>query len=144
MADIKFVVSDPKTGKAYNVTVTGPKINKLVGKSIGSEVDGEAFGLPGYMLVITGGSDNIGVPMRRDIPGQSRRKVLVAGGTGYHPVSYGIRRRRLLRGREVSGDCVQVNAKVSAYGSKSLEELVPKEEKKEAKKEAARAPVKKK
>lgn len=138
MADIKIVVSDPKTGKAYNVTVTGAKINKLVGKPIGSEVDGEAAGLPGYTLVITGGSDNTGVPMRRDIPGQSRKKVLVAGGTGYHPVSDGMRRRRLLRGGEVSSECVQVNAKVAAYGAKTLDELVPKEEKKDAAKTPAR------
>lgn len=137
MADFKLVVSDPKSGKAYNVDVTGPKVNKFIGKPIGSEIDGDSAGLAGYTLVITGGSDKDGVPMRRDLPGQPRRKVLVAGGTGYHAKSEGMRKRKLLRGNELSADLVQVNAKVTAYGPKSLDEIVPKTEKKA---EAAKQP----
>jgi len=145
MADFKLVVSDPKSGKAYNIDVAGAKTNKFIGRPIGSEVEGDAAGLPGYKLVITGGSDKDGVPMRGDLPGQVRRRVLVSGGEGYHPVSDGMRRRKLLRGNEISGDLVQVNARVAEYGEKSLDELVPKKEK-DAKKEAAapaRAPAKK-
>ncbi|AFD00120.1 SSU ribosomal protein S6E [Methanocella conradii HZ254] len=142
MADFKLVVSDPKTAKAYNIDVTGPRTAKLVGKAIGAEVDGEAVGLTGYTLVITGGSDKDGVPMRKDLPGQGRRRVLVAGGVGYHPKSDGMRKRKTLRGNEISGDLVQVNAVVKSYGPKPLEELVPKTEgagkkKKEEKKKAA-------
>ncbi len=144
MADFKLVVSDPKTGKAYNIDVTGPKTAKFVGKAIGTELDGEAAGLTGYTLVITGGSDKDGVPMRKDLPGQGRRKVLVAGGIGYHPKSDGMRKRKTLRGSEVSGDLVQVNASITAYGPKPIEEIVPKTEgegkkKKEAKKAASPA-----
>ena len=139
MADFKLVVSDPKSGKAYNVDVTGPKINKFIGKPIGSEIDGDSAGLAGYTLVITGGSDKDGVPMRGDLPGQPRRKVLVAGGTGYHAKSEGMRKRKLIRGNEISSDLVQVNAKVTAYGPKTLEELVPKTEKPKA--EGGRAPA---
>ena len=131
MADFKLVVSDPKTGKAYNVDVTGAKSNKFIGKSIGSEIEGEAAGLPGYKLVITGGSDKDGMPMRGDLPGQVRRRILVSGGVGYHPVSDGMRKRKLLRGAEISGDLVQLNMKVVAYGDRTLDELVPKKEKKE-------------
>lgn len=131
MADFKLVVSDPKTGKAYNVDVTGPKVNKFIGRPIGSEIDGENAGLPGYTLVITGGSDKTGIPMRGDVPGQVRRRVLVSGGIGYHPVNDGMRKRKLLRGDEISAELVQINAKVSAYGEKTLEELAPKKEKKE-------------
>lgn len=140
MADFKLVVSDPKTGKAYNLDVAGPKTVKFVGKAIGTEVDGEAVGLSGYTLVITGGSDKDGVPMRRDLPGQVRRKILVAGGVGYHPKEDGMRRRKTLRGNEISADLIQVNAAVKAYGPKPIEEIVPKTEegagkkKKEAKK----------
>jgi small subunit ribosomal protein S6e len=142
MADFKLVVSDPKTTKAYNLDVTGPKTAKLIGKTIGAEVDGEAVGLPGYTLVITGGSDKDGVPMRKDLPGAGRRRILVAGGIGYHPKSDGMRKRKTLRGNEVSGDLVQVNAVIKAYGPKPIEELVPKTEgagkkKKEEKKKAA-------
>lgn len=145
MADFKLVVSDPKTGKAYNIDITGPKSNKFIGTVIGSEVDGESAGLPGYKLMITGGSDKDGIPMREDLPGQSRRKVLVAGGIGFHPESEGMRKRKLLRGNEVSGDLVQVNAKITGYGPKPIEELVPKTEKKEgtATAPAGKAPAKK-
>ncbi len=148
MADFKLVVSDPKTGKAYNIDVAGPRTAKFVGKAIGTEIDGDAAGLTGYTLVITGGSDKDGVPMRQDLPGQGRRKVLVAGGIGYHPKTEGMRKRKTLRGNEVSGDIVQVNAVVKAYGPRPIEEMVPKVEgegkkKKEEKKKAAAAPARK-
>ena len=132
MADFKLVVSDPKSGKAYNVDIVGPKINKFVGKPIGSEIEGESAGLNGYTLVITGGSDKDGVPMRRDLPGQPRRRVLVANGTGYHAKSEGMRKRKLLRGNEISSDLVQVNAKVTGYGPQTLDEIIPKVEKPKA------------
>jgi small subunit ribosomal protein S6e len=142
MADFKLVVSDPKTGKAYNVDVAGAKSNKIVGKPIGTEFEGDVAGLPGYKLVITGGSDKDGVPMRDDLPGQMRRRILVSGGVGYHPAADGMRKRKLLRGNEVVPELVQLNAKVVAYGEKTLDELVPKKEKKEGA-PGARAPAKK-
>ncbi len=132
MADFKLVISDPKTGKAYNVDVAGAKSNKIIGKSIGTEIEGDVAGLPGYKIMITGGTDKDGMPMRGDLPGQSRRRILVSGGVGYHPVADGMRKRKLLRGNEVTADLVQLNAKVTAYGDKPLDELVPKKEKKEA------------
>jgi|SRR5271157_1256807 len=144
MADFKLVVSDPKTGKAYNLDVAGPKTIKFIGKPIGSEIDGEAAGLTGYTLVITGGSDKDGVPMRKDLPGQARRKLLVSGGIGYHPVSEGMRKRKTVRGNEISAELVQVNVSVKEYGPKPIEEIVPKTEvgagkkKKEQKKTAPR------
>jgi small subunit ribosomal protein S6e len=132
MADFKLVVSDPKTGKAYNVDVAGAKSNKIIGRPIGSEIEGDVAGLPGYTLAITGGTDKDGMPMRGDLPGQGRRRLLVSGGVGYHPVADGMRKRKLLRANEVTAEIVQLNAKVTAYGDKPLEELVPKKEKKEA------------
>jgi small subunit ribosomal protein S6e len=131
MADFKLVVSDPKTGKAYNVDVAGAKSNKIIGKPIGSELEGDVAGLPGYKLVITGGTDKDGMPMRGDLPGQGRRRILLSGGVGYHPVADGMRKRKLLRANEVTAELVQLNAKVVAYGDKTLDELVPKKEKKE-------------
>jgi small subunit ribosomal protein S6e len=142
MADFKLVVSDPKTGKAYNVDVAGAKSNKIIGKPIGSEIEGDVAGLPGYKLMITGGSDNTGVPMRDDLPGQMRRRILVSGGVGYHPEVAGMRKRKLLRGNEIVPELVQLNAKVVTYGDKTLDELVPKKEKKEGA-AGGRAPAKK-
>ena len=141
MADFKLVVSDSKTGKAYNIDVAGPKTTKFVGHAIGTEVDGESVGLAGYTLVITGGSDKDGVPMRGDLAGQGRRKVLVSGGVGYHPKADGMRKRKTLRSNEVTAELVQVNAKIKDYGAKPIEEIVPKTEgagkKKKAEKKTA-------
>ena len=141
MADFKLVVSDSKTGKAYNFDVAGPKTTKFVGKAIGTEVDGESVGMTGYTLLITGGSDKDGVPMRGDLPGQGRRKVLVAGGIGYHPKADGMRKRKTLRANEITPELVQVNAVIKEYGAKPIEEIAPKvdeaaKKKKEEKKAA--------
>ncbi len=147
MADFKLVVSDSKTGKAYNIDIAGPRTTKFIGKAIGTEVDGEAAGLTGYTLVITGGSDKDGVPMRGDLPGQGRRKVLVAGGVGYHPKEEGMRKRKTLRSNEIASELVQVNAMIKEYGPKPIEEIVPKSEgagkKKKEEKKAATAAKKK-
>ena len=135
MADFKVVVSDPKT-KAYQFDVTGAEANKLVGKSIGQTVEGSIVGLQGYTLKITGGSDKSGMVMRPDIPGPKRQKVLVASGVGYAPVSNGVRRRKMMRGREIAPDIVQVNAVVVEHGEKSIDKILGGEEEEAAEVEA--------
>ncbi len=127
MADFKVVVSDPKT-KAYQFDVTGAEANKFIGKAIGQTVDGGTVGLQGYTLKITGGSDKSGMVMRPDVPGPKRQKVLVAGGVGYTPVSKGVRRRKMMRGREIAPDIVQINAVVVEYGDKTIEKILGGEE----------------
>lgn len=123
MADFKVVVSDPKS-KAYQFDVTGAEANKFIGKAIGETVNGDLVGLPGYTLEITGGSDNSGFVMRKDLPGPKRQKVLVAGGVGCSPKAKGTRRRKFLRGREIAPDIVQINSKVVGYGDKSIEDIL--------------------
>ncbi|MEZ5333972.1 MAG: 30S ribosomal protein S6e [Methanolobus sp.] len=123
MADFKVVVADPKT-KSYQFDVTGAEANKFIGKSIGETVDGAAVGLAGYTLKITGGSDKSGMVMRPDLPGPRRQRVLVANGTGYSPVAKGVRRRKMMRGREVAPDIVQINTVVAEYGSDAIAKIL--------------------
>jgi small subunit ribosomal protein S6e len=140
MVEFKVVLSDTKTGMAYNLAVTGGAAGSFVGKKIGDEVDGGPVGLAGYRMRITGGTDRVGTPARKDIPGMARRKVLLSGGRGYHPVHEGERRRKSVRGSEITGDFVQINAVVSAWGEKPLAEQLGKpagEGKEEAAKPAA-------
>lgn len=148
MAEFKVVVADPKTGRAYNVDAGSGTAGALIGKKIGDEVDGGPLGLAGYKMMITGGSDRTGTPANRSLPGAGRKNLLVAGGTGYHPRMDGQRRRKMLRAREITADFVQVNAKVTAYGEKTLEEIFPAKPEGEKKAEgatpAAKAPAKKK
>jgi small subunit ribosomal protein S6e len=125
MADFRVVVSDSKTGKAYQVVSSGAEANKLIGKKIGDTVNGDSVGLAGYTLKLTGGSDKDGFAMRGDLPGTARRKILVSSGVGYKPTASGVRKRKSMRGNEVSSDVSQVNAVIVDYGQKSLEEIFP-------------------
>src|SRR3989338_9140532 len=79
MAELKVVVSDPKTGKSYQKVFDN---ESFLGLKVKDKVDGAMINLPGYQLEITGGSDSSGFPMRSDIPGTLRKKALLTGGTG--------------------------------------------------------------
>mgnify|MGYP001024439441 CR=1 FL=1 len=141
MVEFKVVVSDPKSGRAYNVDASGGAAGAIVGKRIGDEIDAGSLGLAGYKILITGASDRTGIAAKKGIPGAGRRKLLLAGGIGFHPVMDGERRRKTVRSSEITQEFVQINAQVTAYGEKTLDELFPKIEgaKKEEKKSIRRA-----
>jgi small subunit ribosomal protein S6e len=136
MVEFKVVVSDPKSGRAYNVDASGGAAGAIVGKRIGDEIDAGTLGLAGYRIQITGASDRTGITAKKGLPGAGRKKLLLAGGIGFHPTMDGERRRKTIRSSEITQDFVQINAQVTAYGEKTLEELFPKVEgeKKEEKK----------
>ncbi len=124
MVEFKAVVSDPKSGKSYQTPVSGHQANSLIGKALGDEFDGIFVGLPGYKLVLTGGADGQGFPMRKDVDGPRRRKVLVSTSAGFHAPRHGQRQRKSYRGRTVSQDIVQLNMRISSHGSKAIEDLL--------------------
>ncbi|MGA1793300.1 MAG: 30S ribosomal protein S6e [Thermoplasmatota archaeon] len=128
MVEFKAVIADVKNGKTYQTMVTGQHANRLMGMKIGDEFDGLFVSLPGYKLQITGGSDKDGFPMRRDLPGQQRKKIVLSGGVGFHPVSDGQRRRKYVRGNTISADIVQINLMVTSYGPRAIEEQLKQEE----------------
>jgi small subunit ribosomal protein S6e len=131
LADFRAVVSDPKDGKSYQVPVSGHHANSLIGKKIGEIVDGIFVGLPGYKLQITGGSDKDGFPMRSDLPGPRRKKLLVSKGIGFNAQEGGLRRRKNMRGNTISPETLQINLKVTQHGMKPVADMVKKEEKKQ-------------
>lgn len=135
MADFRIVVSDSKSKQAYQVAVTGPAANKLIGKKIGDVVSGDITGMAGYTLKVTGGTDKDGFAMRGDLPGPVRRKILVAGGVGYVPKADGVKKRKAMRGREISSDISQINTVIVEYGQKPMSEIFVKKEGEEGKKE---------
>jgi small subunit ribosomal protein S6e len=124
MAEFKTIIADPKSKMAYQKVLSEEKSNALVGKYIGEEIDGIFLDLPGYRLKITGGSDGSGVPMRGDISGNHRRRLLLTDSVGFTPVKDGQRKRKLIRGKNLSGDISQINLKIIVYGPKSIEELL--------------------
>ena len=136
MVELKVVVSDPKTGRAYNVDAGTGAAGALVGKNIGDEVDAGPLGLAGYKILITGGSDQTGTPARRSLPGAGRKQLLLAEGVGFHPKMEGERKRKMIRAHQITPEFVQINARVIAYGEKTLDELFPKVEGEKAEKKA--------
>ena len=124
MVDFKAIINDVKTGKSYNVAVSGHHANSLIGKNVGEVIDGIFVGLPGYKLKITGGSDGNGTPMRKDLPGNKRRMLLMSESLGFHEKYPGQRRRVAIRGCTISSEIVQINMAVSEYGPKSIEDTM--------------------
>jgi small subunit ribosomal protein S6e len=132
MVEFKAVISDPKSGKTYQAVVSGHHANSLVGKKVGDEFDGIFVSLPGYKLVVTGGSDKDGFPMRKELQGTRRRKLLISKSQGFRPKDKGVRRRKSVRGNTISTDIIQINMKITAYGSKPIEDALKQaDEKKE-------------
>ncbi|MBC9986519.1 30S ribosomal protein S6e [Haloferax sp. AS1] len=114
MAEFMVVVADPDSGATYQVDVEGQDANRFLGRDLGDEVDGAAVGLDGFTLELTGGSDKAGRPMHPDVPGGALKEILAEDGIGYKPSRDGERKRITVRGREVSDETVQINAKVVA------------------------------
>lgn len=131
MAEFRAVINDPKDGKSYQTPVSGHHANSLIGKKIGDVVDGIFVGLPGFKLEITGGSDKDGFPMRKDLPGPRRKKLLISKSTGFKPKKGGLRRRKNVRGNSIAPDTLQINMKITQHGMKPASELLKKEEKKQ-------------
>ncbi|MGQ9788064.1 MAG: 30S ribosomal protein S6e [Candidatus Hadarchaeaceae archaeon] len=124
----KIVVADPKTGRSYKLEAKDSEVSKFIGMRIGEKFEGRAVGLLGYELQITGGTDRDGFPMRPDIAGSGRTNVLLARGPGFYPRKLGERRRKMVRGCRVSEDIIQLNAVITKWGEKPIEELIQHQE----------------
>jgi small subunit ribosomal protein S6e len=121
---VKLILSDPTAKKAYQMEISDDKARSLMGRKMGETVTGDPLGLKGYEMLITGGSDKDGVPMRDDVHGEGRKKILLARGTGYRPTEKGVRKRKMIRGSTVTLEIVQVNTKITKIGEKTLEEII--------------------
>ncbi|MHC3378922.1 30S ribosomal protein S6e [Haloarcula sp. H-GB5] len=124
MAEFTVAVSDPEDGHTYQIDVDGQDANRFIGRELGDEVDGGAVGLDGYTLELTGGSDTSGRPMRPDVRGVTTKEIMSDGGVGFKPTTDGERKRITVRGREVSDDTRQINAKITARGSDDVADLL--------------------
>ena len=131
MVDFRLVVSEPKSGHTFQKVLTADESSKLYGKRLGENFRGELFGLIGYELKITGGTDKDGFPMRIDVEGTGRKRILLAGGVGFHPDERGLRRRKTIRAKIVGPDISQLNAIIVKKGSIDLATVFPPKEKKE-------------
>ena len=131
MANFTIVISDPESKKSYQTQLDQNKGVALIGKKLGDEITGDLFGISGYTLKITGGSDKDGFPMHFSVQGQGRKRALLTTPPGFHPTIQGERRRKTVRGNTISDAIAQINFKVIKKGEKPLEEMFGKKEAKE-------------
>ncbi len=135
MAEFKIVISNPKNGLSAQREAKEQAARSLIGMKIGDKIAGDSLGLPGFEFKLTGGSDYCGFPMRKDIPGVGRKKILAVSGIGFHKIGRGIRQRKTVCGNTVHERTVQVNLTVVKEGKENLFEAA---EKKSAEKKAAK------
>mgnify|MGYP001392556848 FL=1 len=109
MTNFKLTISDIK-GKSVSKELKDSDANPLLGLQLGNETDATIVGLTGK-LKLTGGSDKSGIPMRNDIHGAARNRVLLARGVGLQDAEAGQRKRKLMRGNTISEEIYQVNCK---------------------------------
>ena len=136
----RLIISDPSTGKSQKIELEDTRMTPLIGKKIGEVVDGAVANMTGYKLKITGGTDKDGIPMRPDIHGSAKSKIILSEGVGFHPKSEGERRRKVIRGNTLSSESKFINLSIVGQpkskrkAEKKIEQVnaeAPVEEKKE-------------
>ena len=123
MVEFKLAIGDSKTKRTFKAALKSPEADQLIGKKIGDKFRGELIGLTGFEFEITGGSDKAGFPMRADIEGIGRRKVLHDGKLlGFNsPKKFkGQRRRKTVCANTIADDTVQINCKIIKWGTTDL------------------------
>jgi len=121
----KLVLSNPEDGTAKAIQLDPKVFTLFIGKRIGDELDGSIIGYKGYRIKITGGTDKDGFPMRPDVSGARKVRVLLSEGVGFKPYEKppskkkkqrqirrkkGLRRRKTVRGNVISDAIAQINA----------------------------------
>jgi len=126
-------------GKAWKIELAE---ETLSGKSIGDKFNGKEIKpeLEGYELEITGGSDIAGFPLSKDVEGLGLKGLLLKKGWGMKNSIKGIRLRKTVRGKTLSGTTVQVNLKVLKAGKTPLGTIFPDQIKSKAEAPKAEAP----
>ena len=109
MAKFKVIISDPTTGKSTASELEGARAQALIGRSLGETIDGSAMGIASRKLLISGGCDRNGIPMRADVHGGVKKYVVLSSGPGFRPKEHGERRRKLVRGRIITDETYQIN-----------------------------------
>ena len=136
---IKLNISEK--GRAWKLEISE---EVLSGKSLGDKFDGKEIKpeLEGYELEITGGSDNAGFPMSKDVEGLGLKGVILKKGWGMKDNREGLRLRKTVRGKILSSTTALVNLKVLKVGNKSLADIFPEQVKQEKKEEIKAVEVK--
>jgi small subunit ribosomal protein S6e len=122
MVEVKLNIGDSKSKKTYKKVITPEQAVYFLNKKIGDTVAGDGFEFAGYEFLITGGSDSAGIPMRKDVNGPARKRILAVGGTGIRKTPRpGARIRKLVAGNTVHEKTSQINLSITKWGKEPLE-----------------------
>lgn len=141
--EFKVNIGDPKTSKTVQKVVSGKEAETFLKKKVGERISGEAIGFAGYEFEITGGSDYCGFPMRRDVRGTARKRILIVSGIGIRKNVRGRKIRKTVAGNTIYSKTAQINLKVLKQGAQPLiEEKKADEAEKKEEKPQEKAPEK--
>ncbi|MCP3682280.1 MAG: 30S ribosomal protein S6e [bacterium] len=132
MATFKLVISDPKSGLSAQREVKDKTASALLGMKVGDKLKGELIDLTGYEFEVSGGSDYCGFPMRKDVHGTGRKKILAVQGVGLKKVAKGIKQRKTVCGNTIHAKISQINLKILTQGKEKIVEAKAKEGEKKA------------
>ena len=129
---IKIVIGI-KSGKCFHKELSQEESEALYGKVLGEKFNSEIFGITGAKFSITGGSDASGFPMRKDLPGTGKKKILIAKSLGFKGKLRGkrfggLRVKKMVAGNTVSENTHQLNVKTIKGDKAVLEAFKPAEE----------------
>ena len=135
---MKVNVSNPKVGRTVQKEVTADQVGLLVGRKIGQEIDLGPLGFSGAKGVIRGGSDAQGFPMRPEIQGPVRKRLVIGKGVGLRNAKHGEKKKKTVRGNAVSDQTAQINIMVTPGTADSCVAAFPEKPKEEKKPEEAK------
>jgi len=104
-----LIVSNPADGTSQRVEIDDQQLRALYGTRIGQVVEGAVAGMQGYRIRLTGGTDKDGIPMRPDVHGSAKARVVLSGGVGYKPKDKGEKKRKVVRGNTVNPEIAFLN-----------------------------------
>ena len=125
MAKFKVIVSDPEAGTSKVVELEEARATPFIGRKLGETIDGAVVDLPAHKIQIMGGSDRDGVPMRGNVHGGVRRRVVLSGGAGFAPKRMGERKRKTVRGSTITDEIAQINMKIIEKPAAKTSEAKP-------------------
>jgi len=126
------IVIGTKSGKCLQKELSSTEAEAVFGKTLGEELNGELFGFSNVKLIITGGSDASGFPMRKDLPGQNKKKILMTKGLGFRGKLRGkrfggLRYKKTVAGNMVGDKTNQLNLKCTKGDEVIEAAIVPKD-----------------
>ncbi|MBI3334347.1 30S ribosomal protein S6e [Candidatus Pacearchaeota archaeon] len=136
---MKINISD--NGIAWRIQLESEALH---GKKIGDTMPGKELlpELEGYELEITGGSDTAGFPLAKKVEGVYLKRLLLTKGFGMKENKpRGLRRRKTVRGNQVSATTALLNMKVLKTGNKPLTDIFADQNKPKVEEKKAGAPV---